>query len=330
MARPAGKEEPAMVCHLCRATTAKKYGRTREGHQRYRCRTCRKTFSERPARPLGDMRIPLEKALPILQHLCEGSCIRALSRASGCHQATILRLLVQVGEGCERMLAELVRDVEVKDVQADEVWTYIRCKEKTRERRRIADPDAGDSYCFIGLERHTKMVLAFHVGRRDAWSTHDFMAKLAKATAGRLQLTTDGFGAYPDAVHYHLGARADYAMLIKDYGAVTGEEARRYAPPRLKGTERIRISGQPEQHRVCTSHVERGNWTIRGNLRRFTRLSNGFSRKKANLRAAVALYFAYYNLCRMHSSIRMTPAMKAGIARKPWTMAELVTAAMAA
>ena len=319
-----------MVCHLCRAATAKKHGRTREGHQRYRCRTCRKTFSERPARPLGDMRVPVEKARAIVQLLCEGNNIRSIGRFTGCHAATILKVLVQVGEGCERLLAEQVRAVEVKDVQADEIWTYVRCKEKTRERRRIADPEAGDTYCFVGLERHTKMVLAFHVGRRDAWNTHDFMGKLAKATAGKLQLTTDGFGPYPNAVEYHLGARADYAVLLKEYANAGGEEARRYAPPRLLSTEKIAVSGQPEKHRVCTSHVERSNWTIRGHLRRFTRLSNGFSRKRANLRAAAALYFVYYNFCLRHSTIRMTPAIKAGIARKPWTVAELVTAAMAA
>lgn len=319
-----------MTCHLCRAATAKKYGRTREGHQRYRCHTCRKTFSERPARPLGDMRIPLERAARVVHQLCEGTPLRGVERLCQTEKKTILKLLVRVGEGCERLLAELVRGVEVKDVQADEVWTYIHCKEKTRERRRIADPDAGDSYTFIGMERHTKMVLAFHVGRRDSWSAHDFMAKLAKATGERFQLSTDGFGAYPNAVSYHLGARADYAMLVKDYGSVTGEEARRYSPPRLIGSEKIAVSGQPEEHRVCTSHVERSNWTIRGNVRRFTRLSNGFSHKKRNLRAALAIYFVYYNFCRMHSSIRMTPAIKAGIARKPWSMEELVTAALAA
>jgi IS1 family transposase len=266
----------------------------------------------------------------VVQLLCEGSPVRAIERLTGTEKKTILRLLVQVGDGCERMLAELVRGVEVKDVQADEIWTFIRCKEKTRERRRIADPEAGDSYCFIGMERHSKLVLAFHVGRRDAWNTHDFMAKMAKAIGGACQLTTDGFGPYPNAVDYYLGGRVDYATLIKDYGNVTGEEARRYAPPRLIGSEKTRVLGQPEEHRICTSHVERGNWTLRGNLRRFTRLSNGFSRKKANLRASLALFFAYYNLVKMHRTIRMTPAMKAGIALKPWSMAELVTAAMAA
>jgi transposase-like protein/IS1 family transposase len=318
-----------MVCHHCHKDGCKRFGKTRQGHQRYRCRTCRKTFSERPERPLGDMRVPVDKALLILNLLCEGSGIRAVSRVTGCHQGTILKLLVQVGEGCGRLLAEQVRDVPVKDVQADEVWTFVHAKEGTMKRRTVKSLEAGDAYCFIGMERHSKLVLAWHLGRRDSWDTHDFMGKLKLAAAGEFQLTTDGFNAYPEAVEFRLGARASYAMLVKDYGNVTGEEARRYGPPRLLGSSTTLIAGNPDEARVCTSHVERGNWTLRGHLRRFTRLSNGFSRKRENLRAALALFFAYYNFCRMHRSIRMTPAMAAGIARKPWSVAELVAAAMA-
>ena len=150
--------------------------------------------------------------------------------------------------------------------------------------------------------------------------------KLSCATAGDFQLSTDGFNGYPNAVEFALGSRVDYAQVVKDFGNVGGEEGRRYAPPRLIGQEKITISGEPDEDRICTSHVERSNWTLRGHLRRFTRLSNGFSRKKENLRAALALYFAYYNFCRMHKSIRMTPAMSAGIARKPWTLADLLMA----
>jgi IS1 family transposase len=170
-------------------------------------------------------------------------------------------------------------------------------------------------------------VLAWHLGRRNTWDTGDFMEKLARATAGRFQLTTDGFAAYPASVEYSFGARADYAVLVKQFGAEGGEETRRYAPPRLIGTEKSPVSGEPQEERICTSHVERANWTLRGHLRRMTRLSNGFSRKRANLRAALALYFAYYNFCKIHKSIRMTPAMKAGIARWPWSVADLVAAA---
>jgi transposase-like protein/IS1 family transposase len=312
-----------MQCAICVAP-AKKFGRDRKGNQRHRCLTCRKTFSERPERPLGAMNLPLDRALLCLNLLCEGSSIRAIERITGTEKKTILRLLVQVGEGCERMLEETVKAVPVQDVQADEIWTYIRCKQGTRERKGITDPDAGDAYCYIGIERTSKLVLAWHLGRRNSWDAHDFIVKLGAATAGDFQLSTDGFNGYPNAVEYALGSRVDYAQAVKEFGNEGGEEGRRYAPPRLIGQEKIVVSGSPDEDRICTSHVERSNWTLRGHLRRFTRLSNGFSRKKSNLRAALALYFAYYNFVRMHKSIRMTPAMKAGIARKPWTVRDFL------
>ncbi len=318
-----------MQCEACQ-TPAKRFGKDRKGNQRFRCRTCRKTFSERPARPLGGMYLPLDKALLCLHMLCEGNAVRAIERILDVDKGTILKLLVQVGEGCERMLVETVNAVPVKDVQADELWTYVRCKQGTRERKGITDPDAGDAYCYVGIERHSKLVLAWHLGRRNTWDAHDFIVKLSKATAGEFQLSTDGFNGYPNAVEFAFGARVDYAQLVKDFGNESGEEARRYGPPRLIGQEKIAISGAPDEDRICTSHVERSNWTLRGHLRRFTRLSNGFSRKKVNLRAALALYFAYYNFVKFHKSIRMTPAMAAGIARKPWSLADLLTAAQGA
>lgn len=318
-----------MECAACNAPS-KKFGRDRKGNQRFRCLTCRKTFSERPERPLGAMNLPLDRALLCLHLLCEGSSVRAIERITGTEKKTILRLLVQVGEGCERMLTETVKAVPVQDVQADELWTFVRAKQGTVTRRKIADPDAGDAYCYIGIERTSKLVLAWHLGRRNTWDAHDFIEKLSTATAGSFQISTDGFNGYPNAIEYNLGARVDYAQVIKDFGNESGEEARRYGPPRLIGQEKIVVSGTPDEDRICTSHVERSNWTLRGHLRRFTRLSNGFSRKKSNLRAALALYFAYYNFVRMHKTIRMTPAMKAGIARKPWSLAELLTAAQAA
>jgi IS1 family transposase len=214
-------------------------------------------------------------------------------------------------------------------VQADEIWSYIHCKQGTKERKKIAVPDAGDAYCYIGMERTSKLVLAWHLGKRNGWDAHDFVAKLSRATAGDFQLSTDGFNGYPNAVEYNLGARVDYAQVVKEFGSEGVEEARRYAPPRLIGQEKIVISGTPDEDRICTSHIERGNWTLRTHLRRFTRLSNGFSRKKANLRAALALYFAYYNFVKFHKTIRMTPAMNAGIVRKPWSVADLLREAEA-
>jgi transposase-like protein/IS1 family transposase len=318
-----------MLCEACQ-TPAKKMGKDRKGNQRFRCHPCRKTFSERPARPLGAMQLPLEKALLCLHLLCEGNAVRSIERIVDVDKKTILKLLVQVGEGCERMLAETVRNIEVKDVQADELWTYITAKQATCVRQKIADPDAGDAYCYFGIERNSKLILAWHLGRRNTWDAHDFIVKLSAATAGSFQLSTDGFNAYPNAVEYAFGAQVDYAQVVKEFASAGGEEARRYAPPRLIGQEKIVVSGNPDEDKISTSHVERANWTLRGHLRRFTRLSNGFSRKKTNLRAALALYFAYYNFCRFHKSIRMTPAMAAGVARRPWSLADLLAAAQGA
>jgi transposase-like protein/IS1 family transposase len=317
-----------MECTACPSPSkTKKMGRDRKGNQRFRCLTCRKSFSERPERPLGAMQLPLDKALLCLHLLCEGNAVRSIERIVDVDKKTILKLLVQVGEGCERMMAETIKGVSVADVQADEIWTYVRAKQATCVRKQIADPDAGDAFCYIGIERTSKLILAWHLGRRNTWDAHDFIQKLSNATAGDFQLSTDGFNGYPNAVEYALGSRVDYGQTIKQYSSVGGTEARRYAPPRLIGQEKIVISGSPNEDRICTSHVERTNWTLRGHLRRFTRLSNGFSRKKANLRAALALYFAYYNFVKFHKSIRMTPAMKAGITRKPWSLAELLAAA---
>src|SRR5260370_32752554 len=197
-----------MVGHSCQAR-AKKFGRTRNGTQRFRCLACRKTFSASPDKPYQPKRIPVERALLVLHLLCEGSSVRAIERITGTGKRTILRLLAEVGAGCEQMLAETVKGVRVRDVQADEVWGYVGMKEGKKERRGVTDPEVGDAYCFFGLERHTKLVLAWHLGRRNTWDTQDFMTKLSAATDGRFQLSTDGLNTYPDAVEYSFGARVD-------------------------------------------------------------------------------------------------------------------------
>jgi transposase-like protein/IS1 family transposase len=313
-------------CPYCQSAT-KKFGRTPDGRQRYRCLSCRKISAEERERPLGEMRLPLDRALLCLNLLCEGSSVRAIERITGIEKKTVLRLLSKVGAGCERMLSSLVRDVPVQDVECDELWTFVRCKEGTKKRKNIQDGEAGDCYTFVALERHSKLVLAFQVGRRNTWDAYDFMEKVNTAAAGQFTLSTDGWSGYPETVEYHLGGRVDYGMVVKEFGQESGEELRRYAPPRLLRAEKVIVQGEPDTKRVSTSRIERHNWTIRTHLRRLTRLSNGFSRKRANLRAALALFFAYYNFCKIHQSIRCTPAMAAGIARKPWSLADLLTAA---
>jgi transposase-like protein/IS1 family transposase len=317
-----------MSCPHCQSAT-KKFGRTNDGRQRFRCLSCRKISAEARERPLGDMRLPLERALLCLQLLCEGSSVRAVERITGTEKKTILRLLCQVGAGCERLLAERVREVPVADVECDELWTFVRCKEATKTRKGITDLEAGDAYTFVAMERSSKLVLAFKVGRRNTWDAHDFMGKVSTATAGEFQISTDGWAGYPETIEYHLGARVAYGMVVKEFRQ-SSEGVRQYAPPRLLSSEKIAVYGEPEEKRMGTSRIERHNWTIRTHLRRLTRLSNGFSRKRANLQAAMALFFAYYNFCKIHRSIRCTPAMAAGIARKPWEMTDLLNAAQAA
>lgn len=313
-----------MVCHNCQ-TEAKKHGKSRQGVQRYRCRPCSKTFIEPQTKPLDTMRLPLERAVSVLTLLVEGCSVRTVERVTAVHRDTILDLLLLVGTRCERLLESRIKNIAVEDVQADEIWGWIAMKEKTKNKKGIDDVTVGDAYCFVAIERGTKLVLAWHLGRRSAYDTMLFTEKLNDATQGGFQLTTDGFRPYVDAVSYSLGTRVDFAQLVKVYAAPR-EREQRYSPAEVVETIRHIQIGNPEYHRICTSHVERQNLTIRMAMRRMTRLTNGFSRKWENLKAAFALYFAYYNFCRVHSTLRVTPAMETGLTDHIWSLSELLAA----
>jgi transposase-like protein/IS1 family transposase len=310
-----------MVCHNCNSN-CKKFGRHRNGLQRFRCSQCRKTFTEDHATPLGSMRTHLEDATKVIELLTEGMSVRSVERLTGIHHRTICALLVLVGEKCERLLESRIRNVPVSDLQLDELWGFVGCKEK---RNVTGDPLRGDAYTFVAIERHTKLVLAWHLGRRSARDTMAFTEKLEGATAGRFQVTTDGFAPYFDAIHTCLGTRVDYAQLIKVYAA-SAEEEHRYSPPQVVDITVKPMWGNPDPERICTSHVERANLTMRMQIRRLTRLTNAFSKKWANLKAALGLYFAWYNLCHFHRTLHCTPAMAAGITDHIWTVGELVEA----
>lgn len=312
-----------MVCHNCQLK-AKRFGKDRKGTQRYRCNGCRKTFSELQDRPLGTMRLSIEKAIQVLQLLVEGVSVRSAERITGVEKKTILSLLARVGERCEMLLENLIREIPVRDIQCDELWGYVQMKEKTKTKKALTSEKLGDAYCFVAIERDSKLILSWHLGRRSAADTNLFIDKLDKATQGRFQVTTDGFGPYRDAIGFTLGGRTDFAQLVKIYGEMQDEH--RYSPAKVLGAKKDWQHGRPDENRVCTSHVERQNLTIRMQMRRLTRLTNGFSRKWENLKAAYALHFAYYNFCRIHSSIRCTPAMEAGITKSVWTLSDLLTA----
>ena len=235
-----------------------------------------------------------------------------------------MRLWVVSGEKCERLLKERIRNVPVSDVQCDEIWGFVQKKEQNKWLDEVGRKNIGDAYTFVAIERNSKLVLTFHLGRRDALSTALFINKLRAATADcRFQLSTDGFQAYPAAVDYALIDRCDYAQLVKVYTAPR-EGEQRYSPADVVKAVPTPVMGNPDPEKICTSHVERSNLTMRMQLRRLTRLTNGFSKKWENLRAALAVYFAWYNFCRVHLTLRITPAMQAGLTDHVWEIPVLL------
>jgi hypothetical protein len=319
---------PAPVCRSCGGPTIG-WGKDKGGNPRRYCKACKVSFSIVPPNPLGVMRIDLDRAVLILEMLTEGNSIRSTERLSRTHRDTICRLLRVAGTKCEDLLSRLVRNVEVKDVQCDELWNFVAMKEATKVRKQITDPEIGDAYTFLAIERGSKLLLASHVGRRTSHDANMFAAKLSGAVgANRFQISTDGFEPYVGALESHFGGQIDYAMLIKSYSGEGLDSERRYSPPSIIATEKRVISGNPEESKVCTSHVERLNLQVRMMSRRFTRLTTGFSKKRDNLRAAVSLFAASYNLTWSHRTLKgCTPGMVAGITRKPWTVRELLTVA---
>ena len=314
-----------MTCHNCEIKMVKagKFGK--KAIQRFQCKQCGKRFSEPQDRPLGYARLPLEKVNMILHCLVEGNSVRGTARLCNVEKRTVLNLLKAAGDHCERLLEKRLRSVPVKDLQLDEVWTFVFKKEQNKWMKEASNQRIGDAYTFIALERETKLVLAWHLGKRSRPSTEAFIAKVRTATADRpFQLTTDGFTAYPPAIDYALADRADYAQLVKVYGK--SEEGReRYSPGDVIGAVPTPILGNPDPARICTSHVERKNGTLRQWCKRLTRLTYAFSKKWENLQAALALHFAHYNFCRIHGSLRVTPAMEAGISDHVWDLSELIS-----
>ena len=270
--------------------------------------------------------LPREKQITAIAALTEGCSIRATERLTNIHRDTIMRLGVRVGQGCALIHDALMCNLQVAIIELDEIWAYVGKK----QRRAGDDPGAGDQYTFTALDATSKAILTYRTGKRTAENTQAFVHDLRARVINRPQITSDGFKPYLEAMEAAFGADVDYAMLVKQYKAEPAKDAaRRYSPGYVVGVARHRVVGRPRSRHVSTSYVERSNLTFRMQQRRFTRLTNGFSKKLENHKAAVSLFVAHYNLCRVHETLRMTPAMHLGVTDHIWDIGELIEAATA-
>jgi len=262
-----------------------------------------------------------EKAL-VLSLLTEGNSLRTISRVSGIARNTISKLLLDAGAQAREMLDREMVNLQVSRLQVDEIWTFVGKKQK--RVRENDSPELGDQYVFVGLDADTKLIPAFRVGKRTGENARSFMSELATRINTRFQLTTDAFAAYTDAVDSVFGEDIDYGMLHKTYREETREDQRRYSPAQIIGISKRVVTGSPRRKYISTSYVERQNLTMRMQLRRFTRLTNAFSKTLKHLEAALALHFWAYNYVRLHETLRVTPAMEAKITRHLWTWEEFL------
>lgn len=270
-----------------------------------------------------------EQRAQLLQMLCEGMAIRAISRVTGVSKNAIIKLLNDAGRALGIYQDEAFRNLGCKRVQVDEIWSFTYCKQKNVATAKAAPVECGDAWTWTAICADTKLVFSLLVGDRDAYHAKAFMEDVASRLANRVQITSDGHRSYVEAVEEAFGMDVDYAMLVKQYGKpIHGEN--RYSPPQLTGANRTRIQGNPDMAHASTSYVERQNLTMRMHMRRFTRLTNAFSKKAENHANAIALHFAYYNFVRIHQTLRMTPAMAAGVTDRLWEMADLVEIVAAA
>lgn len=311
-----------MLCTTCE-NKMRKFGKNRNGSQRYRCNACKLTVTDVATRPVDRRRVPAEKMNLALRMLLEGNSIRAVERLTGIFRDTIINNMVALGEKCKRFLERTINNVPVENVQVDEIWGFVFCKEKARHLKDYPEDGVGDAYCYTAIERGTKLLIAWHLGKRNVQDTYDFTNKLRRATTGNFQLTTDGFHPFRAAVHSVFGPWLDFAVLIKNYNEVP-EDQRKYSPSEVVSvTVRVQ-TGNPDESQICTSHVERSNRTLRMQIRRLTRLTDAHTKKWENHEAALALFFAYYNFCRVHSTISCTPAVKSGLATETWSVKRLL------
>jgi IS1 family transposase len=258
----------------------------------------------------------------IVSALVEGMGINATTRMTGISKPTILKLLADLGKVCLAYHDEHVRGLRCQRIQCDEIWSFVGAKQKNVSEEKMAE-GWGDAWTWTALDADSKLMVSYFVGQRGAWWAKKFMEDVASRLTTRLQITTDGHRAYVEAIEGVFGMDVDYAMLIKLYGNPVSPDTR-YSPGEVIGTETVVVTGNPDLKHVSTSYVERQNLTMRMSMRRFTRLTNAHSEKLANHEAAIALHYMHYNFCRIHQTLRVTPAMEAGIANHVWSVEELV------
>lgn len=267
--------------------------------------------------------LKMEKQIQVISALAEGNSIRSIERMTGIHQDTIMRLGVRIGEGCARLIDQKMRDLPCKDLQLDEIWGFVGKKQKNASEE-DEQKGLGDAWTYVAIDAATKAVPCFTVGKRNAATTRDFIANLSGRLKNRPQLSTDGLKFYADAIDAAFGGDVDYGKIVKTYANEATGNTRRYSPSELVHVEKERVTGNPDMTLVSTSYVERQNLTMRMHMRRLTRLTNAFSKKLENFKAAVALHFGYYNFVKMHQSLKATPAMALGVTTSLWTVADLI------
>lgn len=318
-----------MILATCQHEHKKRNGVTSTGEIRWRCKDCGKSWTDK-TEMFGGMTIGLDKAAQVIELLCEGSSVMATSRVTGVAKGTILGLLLYVGPKCDEYMQANIKNVFADDIQVDEIWQFVLCKNATAKRENMVG-GCGDSYTFTAVERTSKLLVAWHMGRRTQPHCEQFIRKLDNAVFGHFHISSDGWKSYPATIKKHLGNRVDHGVMTKVYGRPINYPHSAYSPAKIIGAYRTPMHGDPyQQDRIVTSHVERHNGTIRLFCKRMNRLTYAFSKRWENHRAALALFFCHYNYCRKHRTLKgHTPAMAHGLTTEVWSVRRMLQIVLA-
>ena len=311
-----------MIALTCKHEHKTRHGKNRNGSQRWKCKSCQKTISDVhvPTGPLGDMQSDPTKVFLALNLLCEGMAVRGASRVTGLKQETITKAIMLVGEKCEKFFDQYVKNVNCTVAEIDEIWEKCGCLERNKATTKLKGY-CGDVWSFFGICADSKLILAFESGRRTLDTADAFLTKLRRAIAGRVQITSDGLPAYKHGVPMKFLSDVDYSILIKTYKSEQVEK--RYSPAQINTVEKISQFGNPDMSKCSTSYIERFNLSLRTALKRFNRLSVGYSKNVDVHCAMLSIWICFYNFGKVHSTIKTTPAMRAGITDRKWTIREI-------